>query len=57
MICCVCVNVCEDKIREYIRNGFDTIEKLQEELDVDRRCKLCHPYIMNMIEEECQKEN
>jgi bacterioferritin-associated ferredoxin len=52
MISCICANRSEPVIREHIRKGFDTIEKLQDELGVCLACNLCYPYIIDMIKEE-----
>jgi bacterioferritin-associated ferredoxin len=51
VISCVCVNVNEEKIRELIREGHDTIEKLQD-FGICLGCRMCYPYIMDYIKEE-----
>jgi bacterioferritin-associated ferredoxin len=45
MISCVCANESESKIREYIREGYDTIEKLKEHFEICAKCSLCYPHI------------
>lgn len=49
MIDCVCANVSHKIIIDKIKEGFGTIEKLNEELNVCCCCKLCEPYIQNYI--------
>ena len=55
MICCVCVNKCENKIRELIKEGHD-LDSLKEEYGVGTGCGLCIPYVEEMIEDENNKK-
>ena len=55
MINCICVNVSETTVREHIREGYDTVEKLQDKLGVALQCCLCLPYIKDMIEDEFEQ--
>ena len=57
MICCVCENKCEKALRQLIREGCDTVEKLREEHGVSGHCGICEPYVQGYIDDEKRLTN
>ena len=51
MFVCVCASITEDVLREKIREGFDTIYKLQDHLNITCGCNLCFEDVEKMIDE------
>jgi bacterioferritin-associated ferredoxin len=55
MISCICANKNESEIRKLIREGNDTLQKLQK-FNIGVQCKLCIPYVEEYIKQELSKE-
>ena len=55
MVACICCHKSEEWIREKIREGFDTVEKLRDE-GCSLGCQMCVPYVEQYIEEELSQE-
>lgn len=51
MICCVCKNVNDKKVKEAIENGAETIEEIVEETGACTGCKCCKARIESLLSE------
>jgi bacterioferritin-associated ferredoxin len=51
MFVCVCEQLNEERIRELIEEGYDTIEKLREVAGVAGRCQICIPEVERLLNE------
>ncbi|MFW2176427.1 MULTISPECIES: (2Fe-2S)-binding protein [unclassified Moraxella] len=51
MFVCICNAVKEAQIKEAIRQGHDTLESLQNELDVATCCGGCQPMIEDYLQQ------
>jgi bacterioferritin-associated ferredoxin len=52
MISCICANQSETEIRELIKSGHNTIDKLRDVARICDGCQMCHPYVLEYIKEE-----
>lgn len=47
---CVCSNITFSEVKEIaLRNNADSLAKLQQKVDVAVNCRLCVPYIQEML--------
>jgi bacterioferritin-associated ferredoxin len=51
MIICICKNLSDTVLREFIRKGCSTLEELQFETGVCTQCETCLSTTENLIEE------
>ncbi len=59
MYICMCFAINEDQIKQAISEGYDTINKLSEHLNVAAGCGTCYHSVMKLLEDfSCrQKKN
>lgn len=49
MYVCLCSDLTEDDVREAIRDGHDTVEALQDEINVATGCASCLGYVRKLL--------